>query len=158
MDKDLLGLKCLLMYRKQGAADHSFLIISGSEEEASSFLVCTPVYFIWSINSSSTVKKAQHHLYFKRLRTATLPLPFLTTVYRETVESILPSYNPVGFWNCTIHNYKISHCRVRAAERIIGVSLLFIHYILQACCFCKASAIVKDPPHPSRRLGHLLVS
>ena len=56
----------------------------------------------WSLNTGSTVNKAQQRLHFlRRLRKAHLPPPILTTFYRGTIESLLGSCITAWFGNCT---------------------------------------------------------
>ena len=78
----------------------------------------------WSHNTASLAKKAQQRLYFLcKLRRAGAPPPIIHTFYRGTIESILSSCITVWYGACTVSCRKTLQCIVRAAERIIGVSL-----------------------------------
>ena len=56
----------------------------------------------WSLNTGSTMKKAQLHLHFlRRLRRAHLPPPILITFYIGTIESLLSSCITAWLGLCT---------------------------------------------------------
>uniref|UniRef100_A0A3B1JXT7 Reverse transcriptase domain-containing protein n=1 Tax=Astyanax mexicanus TaxID=7994 RepID=A0A3B1JXT7_ASTMX len=113
----------------------------------------------WTLNTSSTAKKAQQHLYFlRKLRKARLPPPILTLFYRGTIESILSSCITAWFGTCTVSDPKTLQRIVRTAERIIGVSLPSITDIYTTRSIRKATSIVNDPTHPSHELFSLLPS
>ncbi|KAI4874713.1 hypothetical protein NFI96_007692 [Prochilodus magdalenae] len=78
--------------------------------------------------------------------------------YRGTVENILSSCIIVWFGNCTISDCKSLKRIVRAAEKIIRVSLPSIMDIYTTRCIHKVPSIVDDPTHPSHRLFPLLPS
>ncbi|XP_072516687.1 uncharacterized protein [Salminus brasiliensis] len=143
--------------------DHSPLNINGSSVEivkSTKFLgVHLAENLTWSLNTSSTAKKAQQRFYFlRKLRKARLPPPILTLFYRGTIESILSSCITAWFGTCTASDRKTLQRIVRTAERIIGVSLPSVMDIYTARCICKATSIVDDSTHPSHRLFSLLPS
>uniref|UniRef100_A0A3B1J4B0 Alkylated DNA repair protein AlkB homologue 8 N-terminal domain-containing protein n=1 Tax=Astyanax mexicanus TaxID=7994 RepID=A0A3B1J4B0_ASTMX len=113
----------------------------------------------WTLNTSSTAKKAQQRLYFlRKLRKARLPPPILTLFYRGTIESILSSCITAWFGTCTVSDRKTLQRIVRTAQRIIGVSLPSITDIYTTRSIRKATSIVNDPTHPSHELFSLLPS
>ncbi|XP_072513255.1 uncharacterized protein [Salminus brasiliensis] len=143
--------------------DHSPLSINGSSVEivkSTKFLgVHLAENLTWSLNTSSTAKKAQQRLYFlRKLRKARLPPPILTLFYRGTIESILSSCITAWFGTCTASDRKTLQRIVRTAERIIGVSLPSVMDIYTTRCIRKATSIVDDSTHPSHRLFSLLPS
>ncbi|KAK3560577.1 hypothetical protein QTP86_010915 [Hemibagrus guttatus] len=81
---------------RRAQSDHSPLFIDGSPVEivkSTKFLgVHLAENLTWSLNTTSTSKKAQQRLYFLwRLRKAHLPPPILTMFYRGTIKSVLSS-------------------------------------------------------------------
>uniref|UniRef100_A0A3B1JAG4 Reverse transcriptase domain-containing protein n=1 Tax=Astyanax mexicanus TaxID=7994 RepID=A0A3B1JAG4_ASTMX len=142
---------------------HSPLNIDGSSVEivkSTKFLgVHLADNLTWTLNTSSTAKKAQQRLYFlRKLRKARLPPPILTLFYRGTIESILSSCITAWFGTCTVSDCKTLQRIVRTAERIIGVSLPSITDIYTTRSIRKATSIVNDPTHPSHELFSLLPS
>ncbi|XP_049331041.1 probable RNA-directed DNA polymerase from transposon BS [Astyanax mexicanus] len=142
---------------------HSPLNIDGSSVEifkSTKFLgVHLADNLTWTLNTSSTAKKAQQRLYFlRKLRKAHLPPPILTLFYRGTIESILSSCITAWFGTCTVSDRKTLQRIVRTAERIIGVSLPSITDIYTTRSIRKATSIVNDPTHPSHKLFSLLPS
>uniref|UniRef100_A0A3B1IGH8 Reverse transcriptase domain-containing protein n=1 Tax=Astyanax mexicanus TaxID=7994 RepID=A0A3B1IGH8_ASTMX len=142
---------------------HSPLNINGSSVEivkSTKFLgVHLADNLTWTLNTSSTAKKAQQRLYFlRKLRKARLPPPILTLFYRGTIESILSSCITAWFGTCTVSDRKSLQRIVRTAERIIGVSLPSIMDIYTTRSIRKATSIVNDPTHPSHELFSLLPS
>ncbi|KAI4880794.1 hypothetical protein NFI96_001798 [Prochilodus magdalenae] len=138
--------------------DHSPIHIDGSTVEivkSNKFLgVHLAEDLTWSLNTSTITKKAHQRLYFLRR----LPTPILTTFYRGTIESILSSCITAWFGNCTASDRKSLQRIVRAAEKIIGVSLPTITDIYTTRCIRKANSIVDDHTHPSHTLFTLLPS
>ncbi len=65
----------------------------GKKEGGTKFLgVHITENLTWTTNTMSLSKKAQQHLHFlRRLKSASLPPPILTTFYRGTIESVLTS-------------------------------------------------------------------
>lgn len=113
----------------------------------------------WSHNTASLAKKAQQRLYFlRKLRRAGAPPPIMHTFYRGTVESILTSCITVWYGTCTVSCRKTLQRIVRAAERIIGVSLPPLLDIYNTRITSKAIKIAGDPTHPSHSLFSLLPS
>ncbi|KAK3523934.1 hypothetical protein QTP70_016741, partial [Hemibagrus guttatus] len=144
-------------------SNHYPLFIDGSPVEivkSTKFLgVHLAENFTWSLNTTSSTKKAQRRIYFlQRLRKAHLPPPILTMFYRGTIESILSSCITAWFGNCTVSDRKTLHRIVRTGEKIIGVSLPSITDMYTTRCICKANSIVDDPTHPSHTLFTLLPS
>uniref|UniRef100_A0A3B1JTN4 Reverse transcriptase domain-containing protein n=1 Tax=Astyanax mexicanus TaxID=7994 RepID=A0A3B1JTN4_ASTMX len=142
---------------------HSPLNIDGSSVEivkSTKFLgVHLADNLTWTLNTSSTAKKAQQRLYFlRKLRKARLSPPILTLFYRGTIESILSSCITAWFGTCTVSDRKTLQRIVRTAERIIGVSLPSITDIYTTRSIRKATSIVNDPTHPSHKLFSLLPS
>uniref|UniRef100_A0A3B1J1U4 Reverse transcriptase domain-containing protein n=1 Tax=Astyanax mexicanus TaxID=7994 RepID=A0A3B1J1U4_ASTMX len=142
---------------------HSPLNIDGSSVEivkSTKFLgVHLADNLTWTLNTSSTAKKAQQCLYFlRKLRKARLPPPILTLFYRGTFESILSSCITAWFGTCTVSDRKTLQRIVRTADRIIGVSLPSITDIYTTRSIRKATSIVNDPTHPSHELFSLLPS
>uniref|UniRef100_A0A3B1J4C9 Reverse transcriptase domain-containing protein n=1 Tax=Astyanax mexicanus TaxID=7994 RepID=A0A3B1J4C9_ASTMX len=142
---------------------HSPLNIDGSSVEivkSTKFLgVHLADNLTWTLNTSSTAKKAQQRLYFlRKLRKARLPPPILTLFYRGTIKSILSSCITAWFGTCTVSDRKTLQRIVRTAERIIGVSLPSITDIYTTRSIRKATSIVNDPTHPSHKLFSLLPS
>uniref|UniRef100_A0A3B1IXV6 Reverse transcriptase domain-containing protein n=1 Tax=Astyanax mexicanus TaxID=7994 RepID=A0A3B1IXV6_ASTMX len=142
---------------------HSPLNIDGSSVEivkSTKFLgVHLADNLTWTLNTSSTAKKAQQRLYFlRKLRKARLPPPILTLFYRGTIESILSSCITAWFGTCAVSDCKTLQRIVRTAERIIGVSLPSITDIYTTRSIRKATSIVNDPTHPSHELFSLLPS
>ncbi|KAK0132200.1 hypothetical protein N1851_032990 [Merluccius polli] len=79
------------------------------------------------------------------------------TFYRGTIESILSSCITVWYGACTVSCRKTLQRIVRAAERIIGVSLHPLQKIHNTR-ITKAIRIAGDPTHPSHSLFSLLPS
>ncbi|KAK0155268.1 Retrovirus-related Pol polyprotein from type-1 retrotransposable element R1 [Merluccius polli] len=113
----------------------------------------------WSHNTASLAKKAQQRLYFlRKLRRAGAPPPIMHTFYRSTIESTLTSCITVWYSACTVSCRKTLQRIVRAAERIIGVSLPPLLDIYNTRITSKAIRIAGDPTHPSHSLFSLLPS
>ncbi|KAK3554840.1 hypothetical protein QTP86_000885 [Hemibagrus guttatus] len=148
---------------RSAQSNHYPLFIDGSPVEivkSTKFLgVHLAENFTWSLNTTSSTKKAQWRIYFlQRLRKAHLPPPILTMFYRGTIESILSSCITAWFGNCTVSDRKTLQRIVRTGEKIIGVSLPSITDMYTTRCICKANSIVDDPTHPSHTLFTLLPS
>ncbi|XP_060760791.1 uncharacterized protein LOC132870878 [Neoarius graeffei] len=110
-------------------------------------------------NTASLAKKAQQHLYFlHKLRRARVPAPIMHTFYRGTIENILTSCITVWYGACTVSCCKTLQRIVRAAEKIIGVSLPSLMDIYNSRLTHKAVRIAGDPTHPSHSLFSLLPS
>ncbi len=113
----------------------------------------------WTTNTMSLSKKAQQCLQFlRRLKTASLPPPILTTFYRGTIESVLTSCIIVWYGNCSAADRKTLQRTVNTAAKINGAPLPSILDIFLARCSSKTNSIVKDPTHPSHSLFQLLPS
>ncbi|KAK3542741.1 hypothetical protein QTP70_000084 [Hemibagrus guttatus] len=96
-------------------------------------------------------------LYFlRRLRKAHLPPPILTMFYRGAMESVLSSCITAWFGNCTVSDCKTLQRIVKAAEKIIGVSLPSITDMYTTRFIRKANSIVDDPTHPLHTLFTLM--
>ena len=113
----------------------------------------------WTTNTASLAKKGQQRLYFlRKLKKASAPPAIMKTFYRGTIESILASSITVWGGSCTAHSRKALQRIVRAAERIIGVSLPSLQDIYTTRLTRKATAIIKDTSHPAHNLFNLLPS
>ncbi len=113
----------------------------------------------WTTNTMSLSKKAQQRLHFlRRLKSASLPPPILTTFYRGTIESVLTSCITVWYGNCSAADRKTLQRTVNTAVKIICAPLPSTLDIFLARCFSKTNSIVKDPTHPSHSLFQLLPS
>ncbi len=72
----------------------------------------------------------------------------MCTFYRGTIESILTSCITVWYGACNASCRKSLQRIVRAAEKIIGVSLPSLQDIYSTCLTRKALCIAGDPTHP----------
>ncbi len=113
----------------------------------------------WTNNTAALAKKAQQRLYFlRKLRRARPPTPIMCTFYRGTIESILTSCITVWYGACNASCRKSLQCIVRAAEKIVGVSLPSLQDIYSTRLTRKALSIAGDPTHPSHSFFSLLPS
>ncbi len=104
------------------------------------------------------VRQAQQRLYFlRKLRRARAPAPIMCTFYRGTIESILTSCITVWYGACNASCRKSLQRIVRAAEKIVGVSLPSLQDIYNTRLTRKALSIAGDPP-PDTQLLQLLPS
>ncbi len=98
-------------------------------------------------NTAALAKKAQQRLYFlRKLRRARAPAPIMCTFYRGTIESILTSCITVWYGACNASCRKSLQRIVRAAEKIVGVSLPSLQDIYNTRLTRKALSIAGDPP------------
>ncbi|KAL0153661.1 hypothetical protein M9458_051026 [Cirrhinus mrigala] len=142
--------KEVVMDFRRNSADHALLTIDSSAVERD---------LTWTTNTMSLSKKAQQRLHFlRRLKSASLPPPILTTFYRGTIESVLTSCITVWYGNCSAADRKNLQRTVNTAAKIIRTPLpsLLDNFLTQ--CSSKATSIVKDPTHPSHHLFQLLPS
>ncbi len=103
--------------------------------------------------------KAQQRLYFlRKLRRARAPTPIMCTFYRGTIESILTSCITVWYGACNSSCRKSLQRIVRAAEKIVGVSLPSLQDIYSTHLTRKALSIAGDPTHPTHNFFSLLPS
>ncbi len=110
-------------------------------------------------NTAALAKKAQQRLYFlRKLRRARAPAPIMCTFYRGTIESILTSCITVWYGACNASCRKSLQRIVRAAEKIVGVSLPSLQDIYSTRLTRKALCIAGDPTHPSHSFFSLLPS
>ena len=101
----------------------------------------------WSHNTASLAKKSQQRLYFlRKLRRAGAPSPIMHTFYRGTIESILTSCITVWYGACTVSCRKTLQRIVRAAEKIIGVSLPPFRTSLTTASPAKQPGLQVTPP------------
>ncbi len=113
----------------------------------------------WTNNTAALAKKAQQRLYFlRKLRRARAPTPIMCTFYRGTIESILTSCITVWYGACNASCRKSLQRIVRAAEKIIGVSLPSLQDIYSTRLTRKALSIAGDPTHPTHSFFSLLPS
>ncbi len=104
----------------------------------------------WTNNTAGLAKKAQQRLYLlRKLRRARVPAPIMCTFYRGTIESILISCITVWYGTCNASCRKSLKRIVRAAEKIVGVSLPSLQDIYNTRLTCKALCIAGDPTHPT---------
>ncbi|XP_049329271.1 uncharacterized protein LOC125791563 [Astyanax mexicanus] len=107
----------------------------------------------WSNNTSTLVRKAHQRLYFlRRLRRAGLGSAVLTSFYRFVVESVVCSSINVWHGSCSAADRKALQRVVKAAQRIVGVSLPSTTDICTSRCRKRATCIRKDPAHPAHAL------
>ncbi len=113
----------------------------------------------WTNNTAALAKKAQQRLYFlRKLRRARAPAPIMCTFYRGTIESILTSCITVWYGACNASCRKSLQRIVRAAEKIVGVSLPSLQDIYNTRLTRKALSIAGDPTHPTHNFFSLLPS
>ncbi len=113
----------------------------------------------WTNNTAALAKKAQQRLYFlRKLRRARAPAPIMCTFYRGTIESILTSCITVWYGACNTSCRKSLQRIVRAAEKIVGVSLPSLQDIYNTRLTRKALSIAGDPTHPTHIFFSLLPS
>ena len=113
----------------------------------------------WTGNAAALAKKSQQRLYFlRKLRRASATPPIMHTFYRGTIESILSSCITVWYGACNASCRKTLQRIVRAAERIIGVSLPSLQDIYATRLTRKALCIAGDPTHPLHSFFSLLPS
>ncbi len=113
----------------------------------------------WTNNSAALAKKAQQHLYFlRKLRRARAPASIMCTFYRGTIESILTSCITVWYGACNASCRKTLQRIVRAAEKIVTVSLPSLQDIYSTRLTHKALCIAGDPTHPTHSFFSLLPS
>ncbi len=82
----------------------------------------------------------------------------MCTFYRGTIESILTSCITVWYGACNASCRKSLQRIVRAAEKIVGVSLPSLQDIYSTRLTRKALSIAGDPTHPSHSFFSLLPS
>ncbi len=110
-------------------------------------------------NTAALAKKAQQRFYFlRKLRRARAPAPIMCTFYRGTIESILTSCITVWYGACNASCRKSLQRIVRAAEKIVGVSLPSLQDIYSTRLTRKALSIAGDPTHPTHSFFSLLPS
>ncbi len=116
-------------------------------------------YFSHNLHYYNTLHTAQQRLYFlRKLRRARAPAPIMCTFYRGTIESILTSCITVWYGTCNVSCRKSLQRIVRAAEKIVGVSLPSIQDIYSTRLTRKALSIAGDPTHPTHSFFSLLPS
>ncbi len=135
---------------------HAPLTINGATVERVS---STKLDLSWTNNTAALAKKAQQRLYFlRKLRRARAPAPIMCTFYRGTIESILTSCITVWYGTCNVSCRKSHQRIVRAAEKIVGVSLPSLQDIYNTRLTRKALCIAGDPTHPTHSFFSLLPS
>ncbi len=107
---------------------HAPLTINGATVESVSSTKFLGVHITedlsWTYNTAALAKKAQQCLYFlRKLRRARAPASIMCTFYRGTIERILTSCITVWYGACNASCRKSLQRIVRAAEKIVGVSL-----------------------------------
>ncbi len=112
-----------------------------------------------SYNTAALAKKAQQHLYFlRKFRRSRAPASIMCTFYRGTIEIILTSCITVWYGACNASCRKTLQRIVKAAEKIVGVSLPSLQDIYSTRLTHKALCIAGDPTHPSHSFFSLLPS
>uniref|UniRef100_A0AAR2JX07 Reverse transcriptase domain-containing protein n=1 Tax=Pygocentrus nattereri TaxID=42514 RepID=A0AAR2JX07_PYGNA len=142
---------------RRGHHDHLPLHIGGSEVEVVDSYRYLGVHLssnlTWSNNTSTLLRKAHQWLYFlRRLRRAGLGRAVLTSFYRCVVESVVCSSINVWHGSCSAADRKALQRVVKAAQRIVGVSLPSTTDIYTSRCRKRATCIKKDPTHPAHAL------
>ncbi len=142
---------------------HAPLTINGATVERASSTKFLGVHITedlsWTNNTAALAKKAQQRLYFlRKLRRARAPTPIMCTFYRGTIESILTSCITVWYGACNASCRKSLQRIVRAAEKIVGVSLPSLQDIYSTRLTRKALSIAGDPTHPTHSFFSLLPS
>uniref|UniRef100_A0A9J8CC77 Reverse transcriptase domain-containing protein n=1 Tax=Cyprinus carpio carpio TaxID=630221 RepID=A0A9J8CC77_CYPCA len=142
---------------------HAPLTINGATVERVSSTKFLGVHITedlsWTDNTAALAKKSQQRLYLlRKLRRARAPPPIMYTFYRGTIESILTSCITVWYGACNASCRKTLQRIVRAAEKIIGVSLPSLQDIYGTRLTRKALCIAGDPTHPSHSFFSLLPS
>ncbi len=92
--------------------------------------------------------------FLRKLRRARAPAPIMCTFYRGTIESILTSCITVWYGACNASCRKSLQRIVRAAEKIVGVSLPSLQDIYSTRLTRKALS----PTHPTHSFFSLLPS
>ncbi len=142
---------------------HAPLTINGATVERVSSTKFLGVHITedlsWTNNTAALAKKAQQCLYFLcKLRRARAPDSIMCTFYRGTIESILTSCITVWYGACNASCRKTLQRIVRAAEKIVGVSLPSLQDIYSTRLTRKALCIAGDPTHPTHSFFSLLPS
>ncbi len=142
---------------------HAPLTINGVTVERASSTKFLGVHITedlsWTNNTAALAKKLQQRLYFlRKLRRARAPTPIMCTFYRGTIESILTSCITVWYGACNASCRKSLQRIVRAAEKIVGVSLPSLQNIYSTRLTRKALSIAGDPTHPTHSFFSLLPS
>ncbi len=142
---------------------HAPLTINGATVERVSSTKFLGVHITedhsWTNNTAALAKKAQQRLYFlRKLRRARAPASIMFTFYRGTIESILTSCITVWYGACNTSCRKTLQRIVRAAEKIVGVSLPSLQDIYSTRLTRKALCIAGDPTHPTHSFFSLLPS
>ncbi len=142
---------------------HAPLTINGATVERVSSTKFLGVHITedlsWTNNTAALAEKAQQRLYFlHKLRRARAPASIMCTFYRGTIESILTSCITVWYGACNASCRKSLQRIVRAAEKIVGVSLPSLQDIYSTRLTRKALCIAGDPTHPTHSFFSLLPS
>ncbi len=142
---------------------HAPLTINGATVERVSSTKFLGVHITedlsWTNNTAALAKKAQQRLYFlRKLRRVRAQAPIMCTFYRGTIESILTSCITVWYGACNASCRKSLQRIVRAAEKIVGVSLPSLQDIYNTRLTRKALSIAGDPTHPTHNFFSLLPS
>ncbi len=103
--------------------------------------------------------RKHNSVYFlRKLRRARALAPIVCTFYRGTIESILTSCITVWYGACNASCRKSLQRIVRAAEKIVCVSLPSLQDIYSTRLTRKALCIAGDPTHPTHSFFSLLPS
>ncbi len=141
------------------SSDHQRCDCGESEQHQVSWVYTSQRTISWTNNTAALAKKAQQRLYFlHKLRRARAPAPIMCTFYRGPIESILTSCITVWYGACNASCRKSLLRIMRAAEKIVGVSLLSLQDIYSTRLTRKTLCIAGDPTHPTHSFFSLLPS
>uniref|UniRef100_A0A8C6LH71 Reverse transcriptase domain-containing protein n=1 Tax=Nothobranchius furzeri TaxID=105023 RepID=A0A8C6LH71_NOTFU len=148
---------------RRAHTQHALLTINGVSVESVSSTKFLGVHITedlsWTNNTIALARKSQQRLFFlRKLRRARAPAPIMYTFYRGTIESILSCGITVWFRACNVSCINTLQRIVRAAEKVIGVSLPSLSDIYITRLTKKALRIAADPTHPTQSLFELLPS
>ncbi len=153
---NIIEVKEIVVDFRRVHTQHAPLTINGATVERASSTKFLGVHITedlsWTNNTAALAKKAQQRLYFlRKLRRARAS--FMCTFYRGTIESILTSCITVWYGACNASCRKTLQRIVRAAEKIVGVSLSPPSRTSTAPVSpAKPSALQGDPTHPTHKL------
>eukprot|EP00061_Rhincodon_typus_P008230 g30658.t1 len=141
----------IIVLRKKGG-EHAPIYINGTQVErveSVKFLRVTITDNLsWTSHVDVTVKKAQQHLFFRRLRKFGMSIRTLINFYRCIIESILSGCTIAWYGNCPAQDRKKLQKVMCTAQTIMKANLPSMDSIYTARCRRKAVNIIKDLSHP----------
>ncbi|XP_067362509.1 von Willebrand factor A domain-containing protein 5A-like isoform X3 [Channa argus] len=145
-------MKEMVVDFRRALIQHIPLTINGANVERVSSTKFLGVHITedlsWTDNTAALAKKSQQRLYFlRKLRRARAPSPIMYTFYRGTIESILTSCITVWYGACNASCRKTLQRIVRAAEKMIGVSLPSLQDIYGTRLTRNAEGFAGHPSH-----------